>query len=549
MKAFITDRPFPDDVWSDAGITDHARAMSEARSALAEAGHWFGASRSDDVLTDFVAGLPDGDVFLFGAGTHTERLLDRLRVRRGIRIRGIVDRLADFMDGAFGYEVITPAALADRAFDYVLLSHTAYEAEMTEALIAQGVPADRIVPIYANPAFATLARTVPAQAAAALGGRRADFVVISNSAGRIVSDRRLAEVLPPDRTVEIYFGRTGEAGDPGPFERVCAMESLDVLGALLGALRPRAIYLRGIIYKAFLGSWILERFPGLRLIQELYDYAVLWPDDDLDALFGMTPRTIRTARLLEYHAAQRASLTLSKRGGPEWERVLRRCGSPYRLYFPLVEPNDHLPAAWRQEDGPLRLLYAGFLPTAAFLGRFTNAHNFIPVMQAVCGDNRARADIYNSVHLGPMHDRLFSAHIDSLRDGPVRYHRRIPAADLFDRMGGYDLGWLADAQHRFQPDRYVAVCNRWAGYVAGGLPTLLDAGWTFMADLVRRFNAGIVVDSLDPEHIAARLRTADLPALRRGAAELRRDVLGQNEASLETLAATILEPALQPERL
>ncbi|HYE50528.1 MAG TPA: hypothetical protein VEB20_13125 [Azospirillaceae bacterium] len=498
----------------------------------------YGAARDVGFACDHVAQtFPSGRVWLCGAGTHTRELLARLRGQARIEVAGIVDRLAPAIGEMEGLPVVLPSALAQMDFDYVVVAHTSYETEMAAALIEAGLPPARLRLLYSDPAYRSRSARHMAGRLAGLRPGSVDLVVVQCAHSTIVSERALARIADPARTLVVYMGR-GYAYVPSTvFPSIDLSESLDALRVLLDTLDPAAVYVSTIIYKNFLGPLVKHWGPHRRVVHELYDYTGLWPDRDLERLFGLNPETMRVNRLAERVGANSVDLNISKRGGPAWDAAMAVASRPYRLCYPLVEAGTG--ACGSVPGAGADLLYAGFFPSARFLEDFPNAYQFGPLIRQVCEQGGLTAEIYNSAHLSPAHDHQFAEHLANYATGHVRYNRAVPFGELLDRMGGYRFGWLWDPAAEPLPDRRVGVCNRWTGYVAGGLPVLLDSGWDFMAGLVRRFGAGLVLDDGSPRGIADAIRHADRPAMVAGTHALRSYLAGQNESVFNDLATIV----------
>lgn len=532
-RAHAEERAHP---WAAAGGGGHGPALANALGRLDDLELLFGAPRDFDVTAAFLREtLSGGRWLIYGAGTHTTLVLDVLERLPNIRVVGIVDRLAERLGQFRGYDVISPEDIHKIAYDGILLSHGSYEDEMQERLTAAGVPAERVVAIYANPAFHRLAAPATARRIKRFAGRRFDALVVRCSPLSVIPDEALASVLPPDRTLRVYMGRGGMDDPGGPFESVDFDESLTALAALIRQTRPKIVVMQCIIYKNYLSYWLKARFPDLAVIHEAYDMAVWWRDHDLQALFGMTPRTIARLRLCERAASQTCDLVVSKRGGPLWDRLVGDCAAPHRLFFPMAR--EPAAATGEADAGPgSGLVYAGFLPAPAFLSGFKNGYDFLGIMEQVCQATGMTADLYNSSHMGPDAERIYAPYIERYRDGPLFYRRRLPYGALVERMGGFAFGWLCDVVNEFQADRHAGICNRWTGYVSAGLPLLLDAEWRLMADLTVQYGAGVVVERADPGVITAAIAKADMPAARAGCRRLRRHLLDHNVRILADVA-------------
>lgn len=506
--------------------------MEEAAELLGLIERFHGMPRDPDLLRRFcMETLPAGRLLIYGAGTHTARVLDILSGRPDIRVVAVLDRLADGVRTFGGLPVVPPESVRGLQFDHVLAAHTSYEMEMRGTLRGLGVPEGRIVQIYSNPAYRRIAMDL-VDALAGQGGSALDCLVVSCSRTVIVPDSTLAGLLP-GRTLMAFLGRHDDFFESDAFETVDLRESMTALRHLIAQTRPRIVYVRSIIYKNFIAMAVKAWFPHIVVVHELYDYCTVWPDSDLATLFGLDAATIRLQRAAELYGGQVMDMNLSKRGGVDWARVQHRCPAPYRLFFPQVtEPAGHAPAEGKAGD----LLYAGFLPSAAFLRQFRNGYNFLPLMREVCRTGGMTADIFNSAHVEVEGDAIFSNYLSDFAEPPVRYRRRLTYGAMLERMPGYRFGWLCDHQHEFQADRHVGICNRWTGYVSGGLPVLLDGGWRFMGDLVRAYGAGVIVDCLSPDSIVTAIRSADTTGLRRGVTALRRHLLDHNTGVVSDLA-------------
>lgn len=526
---------FPENLWQQAGLPSSEGVMARAWELLERIEAYHGMPRDAGLLQAFCAGaLPDGRVLVYGAGTHTTLLLDLLRARPGIRIVGILDRLADSLGSFAGYPVLLPAEAGNAAYDYIIAAHTSYEMEMRETLRALGVPESRIVPVYAHPAYHLLAAGL-VQDLASQGGDCLDGLIVTCSKTVVVPDETLASLLP-QRTLMAFVGRVDGFYESNVFPTIDLRESLAALRQLIDRTRPKIVYVRSIIYKNFLAMAIKLWFPHITVIHELYDYCTVWPDGDLQSLFGLDQSTIALLRTAEFFGGHAMDLNISKRGGPYWDRVLSHCSAPYQLFFPQVESPRTAAVA---QGETATLLYAGFLPSPTFLRHFHNGYAFMPLIQEICRQGGMTAEIFNSAHVEAEGDRIFADYLRDYPDFPVRYSRRLPYGELLERVGNYRFGWLCDPPHDFLADRYVGVCNRWTGYISGGLPVLLDASWRFMGDFVRRFDAGLVIDDLKPETILHAIQQADMVRLRHGVAALRNHLLDHNGRAAAELARVV----------
>ncbi|MBK1840769.1 hypothetical protein JHL17_25525 [Azospirillum sp. YIM B02556] len=529
-----------DELWRAAASQD-ATTAGDAGSLVRDLLHWYGAPRDPGLLKRFCSDLPNGRVMLYGAGTLTRSLLEHLPP--GIVVVGVLDRMAFDIGTFHGYPVYQPAQTAGLAFDWVLLAHSVYEMEMRAAAVAAGIPPDRIITVHTNPRYRELSAPMVEMLADQASQRPVKAMIVSCCSTNILHDRQLAEWLRPEATIQLFLGReVGGVKNEGPYLSFDLRESLAALVLVLQRQRPRVVYVRSIIYKNYLGMLIKHVLPEATVIQEFYDYTVLWPDNDLVNLFGLNATSIAWLRQSELIAGQTLDLTLSKRGGAEWDRVQARLRAPYRLVFPQMvegpEPSNGAPLA--------DLVYAGFLPSSTFLRSFPIGYNFLPLIETLCRDGGLTADIFNSSHADTSGDAIFADYLERYAAPPMIYSRRLDYADLLTRLSSYRFGWLCNDQKTFHSDRRVGVCNRWTGYVSAGLPTLLDASWGFMGELLREYGAGLVIERLEPDAVLQAIRNADHAALVDGTLRLRSKLLVENRAATDDIAALIEQGMASP---
>lgn len=522
------------DIWASFEPPDNDALLASVPALARALLHWCGAPRNPRLMRRFCGELSGRRVLLYGAGTLTRALLRQLPAN--VQVVGVVDRMAADIGAFQGVPVVSPTQAAEMSFDYALLAHNVYEMEMRRALIDAGVSSDRIITAHADPRYRALAAETTATLTERACRRPADAVIVSCCNTAIINDRQMTDWLPPERTVQLFIGRGGdELEADAPYETIDLQESLEALRGALLRMRPRVVYVRSVLYKNYLGALIKHWLPSSVVIQEFYDYSVLWPDNDLVRLFGLDAVSINRLRQAELIAGLTLDMVISKRGGPEWRAAWSRCRAPYRMIFPQVTPPSAMPPPPPAGD----LVYAGFLPAPSFLRAFPVGYNFLPLLEEVCRTGGLTADIFNSSHTVDDGEDIFADYLQRYARPPVTYHARLSYPALLERMRGYRYGWLYNDQQTFHGDRRCGICNRWTGYASAGLPVLLDSSWGFMGDLVREYDAGIVFDDPKAAVMIEMLRTADHTALAAGAARLRSRLLTENAAALADLGALI----------
>lgn len=528
---------FPDDVWGNATMEldgpDTVRVAALMEALLKE----HGAPRCRKALARFVTEkLPSGPLHIHGCGTHSRLLLALLAENRpDIAVRGMLDRLATEGARFAGMPVERPENLMLEGDAKILVAHTSFEGEMVRSLLAAGIPADRIITIYSSQAFAEVVDDVLPEIPFSRTGRPR-FMIVSCSTVGIVSDEHLRTVFPPEQTIYVHMGRQ-DCFIPHPhYPSIDLLESIDNLIETIRQVNPDVIYVRPIIYKNFLPSLIKYFCSDAKVIGEYYDFNFLWKENDLIKLFGLDKASISAIKSSEYIATKILDHIISKRGGSEWQLLTSGWKVNPGVYFPLVSDTSE---DIQEDHFDFDFAYAGFLPSPKFLQQFDAGYNFLSDLQALCQNHGFKAIIYNSGHTDESFEESFAGYYEMFPGDPIAYKGRIPYADLMAHLQRVRYGWLCEHQTSFQGDRHVGICNRWTGYVSAGIPVLMDAGWHFMGDLVRRFEAGLIVDTFTPDAIAMAIRAADHEQLREGVKVLRRHLIEQNDATMTKLAEAV----------
>lgn len=105
---------------------------------------------------DFVCTrLPAGRVMVYGAGSHTARLMSALESRSDVVITAVLDRNASNVGEFRGCALRPPNWAVSNEVDYVVVAHPAWEADMIEVLLSHGLPTEKLFQVYSRPNFAT----------------------------------------------------------------------------------------------------------------------------------------------------------------------------------------------------------------------------------------------------------------------------------------------------------------------------------------------------------------------------------------------------------
>ena len=530
----------PDDmsIWPSLLLTDPAEVRRSAAGLWPEMEKWFGALRDPVLLEHFVRRhLPPGRILLYGAGTHSAAVLDLLRHRPDILIEAVVDRLGERLGTWNGYPVIRPHETPALAFDYVLVGHTMAEWDMVAALLAFGVPQDRILTVYSNPDYRRLSH---AEIARRLDGfpsaGEVDTVLVANTIDMVAGERDLERMLGAGRKATLFHGRAKQCLPDVRFPAYDVMGSLDFLTAALRRMRPRAVYVSHNLHCPYAGYAVRRILPDATMVLEAYDYIGIWKDEPLQDLFGLSSAMIGRYRMLEAAAMDAATFHISKRGGGLWSPVIERLGGRYRHLHPRLSKGMVAPF----HPGPcLNILYAGWLPSSAILKDFRYGYDFVSLFQEINKIIGARFDIFNNGHQSELEDDIFQDYAREFKGPPITYHRRVGYEELISSFQRYDYGWLCDRKMEIQPDVLVGMPNRLTGYISGGLPAVIDRRWAWCSELVLEHGAGLIVDPADPAVICEALTNADWRRMRSNVLALRDALHRDNDEATNTVACVL----------
>lgn len=505
---------------------------------------YFGGPKDLQSACEFIKEkLKPGAIFVYGAGTHSRAILGALASRTDITVTGFIDQRAIELGEFEGRPIIVLEDLAAQTFDYVLISYNRIEKKMVDRLQAAGVPIEKIVPIYSNPEFMEIATVKRLERyAARLDNGKFDFIIVRTGVHEVLSDHFLMKIFPPERTLMVHIGPADNRPTEEFFWSVDVQESMSLLAAILRRVQPKIVYAATAREYDLCSFVVKDAVPNAYFIHEVYDFFSIIPEDWLKWGVGATDRLIELMRLSTIYSARVADMVVSKRGGRAWKAARDDFRADYEYIFPgvgaeadparccLHSPTDIPPSE------PLRLLYAGALVPSNFDVFRRSDYNFMPLLRELADDWGVSIDVYNSSHWYTKYDDLFRLYLDSYNSGNLRYFHRIPYDYLLGMTRNYHYGWLClPKRERRLVDQSVVICNRFTAYIFGCLPVIVDREWTFIADLVEEFDAGIVVDDVSASSVMAAIRGADNARKRQGAHRLAEHMQTHNCAVLERL--------------
>lgn len=541
--------PFPADLWHpirpllDCSIEEQAPALVE------ETTRYFGGPKDLRLARDFLrTTLRPGVVYVYGAGSHSHAIFDALTLHPDLTLAGFIDQRAAELKDFEGHEIITLEQLADREYDYVLVSYNRLESKLIDRLEAAGVPRERIQPLYSAPDFIEPASNEHfARLETRLAGKRFDYVIVRAGIHEIVSDSMLARVFPADRTLMIHIGPAAKRPTEEYFWVIDVHECMALLSRVLEKVRPKAVYASSAREYDLCSFIVKAAAPQARFVHEIYDFFSIIPDDWLKLGIDASDRLIELMRLADFYSTRVADLVVSKRSGTPWEPVRADFRAGYEFIYPGIGAEEdparqcvHSPDRVPSSE-PLRILYAGAMVPSNFDVYRKSDYNFMPMLRRLADEWGAVVDVYNSSHEWPIQDDAFRLYFERYDSGTMHYHRRVLFEHLLSIMPQYHYGWLClPPRERALVDQQVVICNRFSAYMYGCLPIIVDAEWTFIADLVKEFEAGIVVKDATPEKVMAAIAESDNALHRRGAQRLSMYMQRHNCEVLERLRRSLV---------
>jgi hypothetical protein len=513
----------------------------------------WGSTRDRSMLPTFMASEPyRGRCYVYPLGADTRSVVPILAKTPGLELLGVVDRRAETLPPFENQTMLTPDELASKEYDFVLVPHILPQqvAELTAQLRRAGVPADKIVDVYADPRFAAFADRKTQENVAALlkDAGPVDYVVLCEQRSYIMGKVAIRSLLPPERTVVVVYGAVDPSVPTDGYRVIGANSGIPAVRAILQLLRPRTVLVRSSVGAQFLGYVVRRALPEARLVHEMYD---LWlslaemPVARLATVFGVAPSQFELNRMGEEFSLRHADLIVSKRFGEGWNAALPEGGGAYAPYYPLLETDlvdaaavPAAPAAAVGRDRPLALVDATALMPLEMVRQNSDVLiSYAPfeMMESVAALERVTFDVFNGFHQSLLHDKRYADYLTRYASGSVRYHRGMPESRLIPKLAEFDYGWINVAVPLDHPDAPHVALSRFTCYVAAGLPVIVNARLKHAAALTERFDAGIVVADYTVEATRAALRKADPGRHRQGVLRLREFMLEENRRTLETI--------------
>ncbi|MBO6504633.1 MAG: hypothetical protein JJ850_04525 [Kordiimonadaceae bacterium] len=306
--------------------------------------------------------------------------------------------------------------------------------------------------------------------------------------------------------------------------------------------RPETLYLRVSphTHSEHLVGLLRAQFPKTRVIVEFYDMSCLFDRPTLNSIFAADIEAVDKAILGCRAAIHLADAVVVKMGGAEFELWKKDFPVSFVSYFPSLESGAAAPTRHGTDNalGPLKILYAGSLSARELIGGTGSVPgaNFVKYFDKLAEKSEFELTIVNGVHGSEAEDSSdkFFALQARYQDPPRSTYRRAMSRDiLIEFAGAFDVG-LCCAHYKddvVQQVTRLGLPNRMMSYIAAGLPVVIDDRFSYAADLVREFGAGLVVPAGDFEAFSAGIILMNTTQARAGVRELRRHMLDLNASA------------------
>ena len=543
---------------------DRCQSDPDMRASLAEkARKQFPFTDEWRICRDFIREvMPSGKVLFCGAGYAAQELVPSLQYDvPELNIVALVDREAKTIKERWGLPVRMAEEASRLDFDYVLVANLKHEASMVQDLLQVGIPLERIVSVYRHPEFKAyhddkvknrLLKPLISKIRNLVPHVEHLIIVPSRDLWQVVDEESLREVLPPEKTVRLFFGQPGQMDPSLYYPSFDLRRSILLLLGCIEALRPKSIYLRGSAHfqSQHLGALIRAKHPDIFLTFEGYDYMSTFDDEILEG-WSFTQESIETNRLAEMLLGIDADFILDKTPGDGWNALLSELfTTPRQAYFPRLQSCSCASKSDKPFRNEYRLMCAGTMPEYKLydpgVGYRNSAFQDIIGPLLILGQEPDLSiDIFNSGHeCNNLHcDLVYEGYLRHFDPKRIHYYKMTPFDTLVGQMQDFDFGILL-----FTPSSLVidyplqeSLPNRFMGYVCGDLPIIINKEVTYSASLVERFHAGITIAADEMEDLPRRIREADLGAMREGVKALHQFMLEHNGRAInvfkEVLAA------------
>lgn len=324
----------------------------------------------------------------------------------------------------------------------------------------------------------------------------------------------------------------------------------DSILQIVKKITPQSIYLRVSPHSKseHLIAGIKAEFPDLKICVEFYDMGIMFSRRYLIGEIGLSELEYEGMLAGSSVAFREADYLLTKSTGELWREIVANRKGASATYYPVIS-SENFPIVKKEEKLPIKVVYAGSVRAKELIDgpETTPGENFFKYFEIMAKSGQIEVDVFNAQHkkcsedFSPNNALLMERYGNGTK--AIKYHRALPMEELTLKLQEYDYGF---ACAHYEGDfvegvSRAALGNRFMGYVEAGIPILVDSYFEAMAELVERFDAGIVIDPRDIEKVPSLLLSADRQKLKQGIIEMKKWMLQQNQFVIDELARFFVE--------
>lgn len=448
----------------------------------------------------------DRRVVLYGAGTHSQLLWERLaKVTQG-KIFRVLDQLPE--GRGFPVSVQHPHKFLEggEPYDRIILSHFDFESSMLETLHGLGVPDNKILPIYINPDyFSSLSEPgeLPFISKEERQGKQVIVFVTLRGNRRILNDAVIEELVrdPEFVFVNLDMGRDKTVRRELYTSYFDCQRSIVQMVQALESLRPDLVYVHDQIETLyFLPRLLMNCIPGVPVVWEPYDLLHLMIDDYsvLGRDKGLSEAEIAFTQDNERYALKHSAGVVYKELGPLATHVYHNERQGPSLHFNQYLGADLLCTSDQVLEQPYRLVYAGTIDPSGQDNVFTGDNYLLGEFEKLLSQG-LRLDIYLNCDEQGI-DTLYQNYQQLERQfTDFRLHPRQQLEKLIPRLAedfhfGIQIGRCDARMLKVNRRRYCSTFSAklWT-YLFAGLPVIVNEELEGMAAFVREHDVGLVV--------------------------------------------------------
>ena len=301
----------------------------------------------------------------------------------------------------------------------------------------------------------------------------------------------------------IYLFR--KPADNAPFDHYCYCGgSLMLLSNILRQIRHvDLIYIQGHALWSFLIFLVRGVRKEIKVVHEVYDWALHFLDGskvipDEEQIYSEAE--VHIMRAAEDYIRNDIDGFIYKDGGGDVEKTFSMSRSPSIQFLPYY-PSAWMRSTQRKKSDPIKLVFAGTIAPNLAPKMFEDV-KLLPIAKNLTHQG-FHVTLYNStIYNQQKLNKHFADYIGEMENNPLFiFNAGIPLPGIIETMAGkYDYGiMLYDFSTTLVGDSQIkyGFPSKIFTYLASGLPMIISEEMENVADLVKRYQIGVVVSRSD----------------------------------------------------